>query len=241
MIHPRIVVVIAAYNEAAYLNETLPAVLLAQTMPDFKLLLFDNGSTDTTPKICERFQEDDERIVFARSPKNMRPGAAANLLIPMAHDIWRDCEWFLSHGADDLMAPDYLEAVLAAAAAHPDVNCIFSPWQWIDHPEKGVKRFPDYDPETFHAVHQIPAWHAQRRELWEAVGLQDEHMTAADWDWLMRACVTGLLRPHQLDRPYLSLRVREGKRKSQSDEVHWPSLHRHLCGIAGKPVPAWAQ
>lgn len=228
-----------AWNEAPYLNETIPAIL-RQSMPDFKLLLFDNGSTDTTPKICERFESDDERIVFVRSPKNLRPGAAANLVLPMAHDIWRDCDWFLSHGADDLMAPDYLEAVLAAAEASPHANLIFSPWSYIGG-VKPDKRFPDYDPETMHAVHQIPAWHAQRRELWDAVGPQDQHMTAADWDWLLRASVGGVLRPVQLERPYISLRVRPPSRVTQSEEVHWPSLHRRLCGIAGKPVPDWAQ
>lgn len=228
-----------AYNEAPYLNETIPAVL-RQHGPDFKLLLFDNGSTDTTPKICERFQADDDRIVFVRSPKNLRPGAAANMIMPLVRDLWRDCQWFLAAGADDVMERGYLAAILDAADANPHANLIFSPWQWIGHPEKGVKHFPPYDPETFHAVHQIPAWHAQRRELWGLVGPQDEHMTAADWDWLMRASVGGLLRPVQLERPYISLRVRPSSRVTQSEEVHWPSLHRRLCGIAGKPVPEWA-
>src|SRR5690242_1735284 len=106
----RIVVMIGAYNEEAYLDETLPAVL-AQTMPDFKLLLFDNGSTDRTPEICERYEREDGRIVFVRSPVNLMPGVAANFGIGLAHDVWRETRWFLAHGADDLMDPGYLEAV----------------------------------------------------------------------------------------------------------------------------------
>ena len=125
--------------------------------------------------------------------------------------------------------------------AHPDVNCVFSPWEYIGAvlPDK---RFPTYDPETIHAVHQIPAWSAFTRELWDAMNGHDENagVIGADWDFFVRASVAGVLRPHQLDRPYLKLRVRQD-RKSLSEESHWPTLHRHLCGVAGKPVPEWAQ
>lgn len=234
----RIVVGMSVYNEAAYLDETIPA-LLAQTMPDFHAIIVDNGSTDDSWAILQGYR--DARLTLIRSPKNLAPGIVSNLVWGVALDVWRDCRWFLHHGADDLMAPDYFDAILTAAAERPDVNLIFSPWQWIGHPERGVKRFPDYDPETVHAVHQIPAWHAFARELRASVGDQHEGIIAADWDWIVRASMSRMLRPYQLDRPYLSLRVRDGDRKSQSDEVHWPELHRHLCQLVGKPVPEWAQ
>jgi glycosyltransferase involved in cell wall biosynthesis len=238
MTSPRIVVMMGAYNEEQYLDETLPAVL-AQTMPDFKMLLVDNGSTDATPDICERYERQDGRIVFVRSPRNLCPGEAMNTGVRLAHDVWRDCRWFLTQGADDVMEPDYLDAILQAADADPEANLIFSPWRWLGHPDKPVKYFPRFNPETCHAEHQIPAWSAIARDLWDAVGEHDEQLLAADWDWVVRA--RHRLRPCQLLAPGIGLRVREGERKSQSDEVHWPSLHRHLCGLAGKPVPAWAQ
>jgi hypothetical protein len=84
-----------------------------------------------------------------------------------------------------------------------------------------------------HTVHQIPAWKAITRELWEQVGPEDQTIRiGSDWSWALRASLAGVLRPLQLDRPYLSLRVRDGDRKSQSDEVDWPALHGHLVGMA---------
>lgn len=237
MTSPRIVVLMSAYNEADYLGETIPA-LRAQTMPDWKAIILDNGSTDASWEILQRHP--DPRITTIRSSKNLRPPEVANFVTGLGIDVYRDCRWFLTHGADDLMAPDYLETVLDTAAAHPNANLIFSPWQWIAHPEKGIKRFPAFDPETCHAVHQIPAWAAFTRELWAASGGHDEAVPiASDWDWVVRS--RHLLRPVQLAEPAIALRVRSGERKSQSDEVHWPTLHRHLCLIAGKPVPTWAK
>jgi glycosyltransferase involved in cell wall biosynthesis len=237
MSSPRIVVLMAVYNEEPYLEETL-AALLAQTMPDFRAVILDNGSTDRSWEILKACT--DPRVTLSRSPTNLRPPIVANFGVAFALEMWRDCQWFVPHGADDLMAPTYLETILDTANEHPDVNLIFSPWQWIDHPEMGVKRFPAFDKETCHAVHQMPAWAAFTRQLWDDVGGHDETVPiASDWDWVVRA--RHAINSVQLREPMIALRVREGVRKSQSDEVHWPTLHRHLCEIAGKPVPAWAK
>lgn len=237
---PRIVIVMPVYNDAQYLAETIPAVL-AQTMPDFGLLLFDNGSTDGTADMLREVAYEDQRVHYAASDHNMAPAETANGLMELARVYWPDARWFVGAGADDIMAPDYLEAILDATKAHPYANCIFSPWGYIG----GVlpdTRFPDYDPNTVHAVHQIPAWSAITTALWNALGGHDEQagVIGSDWDFFVRASVAGLLRPHQLDRPYIALRVRQG-RKSLSEQSHWPTLHGHLCRVAGKPVPAWAQ
>lgn len=237
MTSPRIVVGMSVFNEAEHLATTIPAIL-AQTMPDFRVVVVDNGSTDDSYAILRGFWQADARITLLRADRNLMPGRVANLVMHVASALWSDCPWFLAAGADDLMAPDYLEAILDAAAANPDANLIFSPWQYIGgKPEP--KRFPAFDPETCHAVHQIPAWSAITRELWDDAGPHNETMIAADWDWVVRA--RRLIQPVQLDRPYISLRVRDGGRLTQSAEVHWPTLHRHLCEISGHSAPDWAQ
>lgn len=236
---PRIVIVSSVYNEAQYLAETIPAVL-AQSMDDFGLLLFDNGSTDRTRAMLQEFAYQDRRVVCAWSDKNLAPAITANRMMAIATNQWPFARWFLGAGADDIMHADYLAAITGAIEDNPDANCVFSPWSYINGalPDK---RFPDYDPSTVHAVHQVPAWSAYTRELWDAMNGHDTNAgIGADWDFFVRASVAGVLRPHQLDRPYLSLRVRQD-RKSLSEESHWPTLHRHLCTVARKPVPEWAQ
>lgn len=239
MTSPRLVVCMGVYNEAQYLDETIPAVL-AQTMPDFGLLILNNGSTDDSTTILRDYRDRDQRIVLVEVPRNLAPARATNAGMGLALTLWSDAPWFLPHGADDIMLPDYVETVLDTAALYPNVNLIFSPWQWIDHPEKGIKRFPTFDAERCHAVHMIPAWSAVRRELWTESGGHSEAVPiASDWDWVVRS--RAMIRAVQLTEPKISLRVRPPSRLLQSEEVHWPTLHRHLCGLAGKPVPAWAR
>jgi glycosyltransferase involved in cell wall biosynthesis len=85
---PRIVVGMGVFNEEQYLEETIPAVL-AQTMPDFRLLILENGSTDRSADILARFSDADPRVNVVRAPINMPPAEAANygwgLAMPLVH------------------------------------------------------------------------------------------------------------------------------------------------------------
>jgi glycosyltransferase involved in cell wall biosynthesis len=224
----------AVWNEEQYLNETLPAVL-SQTMPDFRLLILDNGSTDGSYAILRRFADADDRITLERSPVNLIPAIAANYGWGFCMKTWPACRWFMGAGSDDMMEPDYLEAILAAADAHPEANCIYSPVRFIGHPGRGTWVYPPYAPKRIHQQHQIPGWRALTRELWAEVGEENtECGIGADWEWIVRASVKGVLRPHQLDRPYLNVRVRERGRVSQSDQGDRPALLRHFSTLVGR-------
>ena len=227
---PRMVVLCGAYNEERHLWETIPAIL-GQTMPDFGLLLFDNGSTDGTWSLFQDF-DIDARITLMRSPRNLRCPDAMNLGMHAALQFWPDCEWFVTAGADDLMDADYLETILASADAHPDVNLIFSPMRFIDHPERGVWTYPKYDAKRAHEALMVPGWRAFTRELWQTVGPENTDIAGngagSDWEWICRASATGMLRPYQLPEPKLSLRVRERGRTTLSDTGDRPALLRHM-------------
>jgi glycosyltransferase involved in cell wall biosynthesis len=229
---PRVVVAMSVYNEEAYLDETIPAVL-AQTMPDFRLEILNNGSTDRSKEILQGFT--DPRITLTHSPVNIAPAVVANLVWGWALAAAPDCRWFLPQGADDVMAPDYLEAILRAADEHPEANCIYSPVTFIGHPKRGTWTYPPYAPTRIHQQHQIPGWRAFTRELWDAVGPENETCgIGSDWEWIVRASVKGVLRPHQLSRPYLSVRIREAGRVTQSDTGDRPALLRHFGTLVGQ-------
>jgi glycosyltransferase involved in cell wall biosynthesis len=49
-------VVIPAYNAAAFLAETLDSVL-AQTYPNLEIIVVDDGSTDATPQLLEKYSD----------------------------------------------------------------------------------------------------------------------------------------------------------------------------------------
>src|SRR5260221_1554025 len=62
---PRISIVIPTYNAAAHLAATTESVR-AQTFAGWELVLFDDGSSDTTVSLAEELARNDERIRVVR-------------------------------------------------------------------------------------------------------------------------------------------------------------------------------
>ena len=54
-------IIIPVYNNENYLRPALQSVL-AQTYPDFEVLVIDDGSTDGSLAICREFAQKDDRL-----------------------------------------------------------------------------------------------------------------------------------------------------------------------------------
>lgn len=79
---PRVSVGLPVYDGEGFLEQTLDS-LLAQTFPDFKIVISNNSSTDSTEAICRAYAERDRRIKYRRNDKNL--GAADNYNIVYGH------------------------------------------------------------------------------------------------------------------------------------------------------------
>lgn len=58
---PKVTVIIPVYNVEQYLREAVDSVL-HQTFTDFEIILVDDGSTDTSGKICDEYAAADSRV-----------------------------------------------------------------------------------------------------------------------------------------------------------------------------------
>lgn len=99
---PRVSVVIAAYNAASTLRETLASVE-GQTCEDIEIIVIDDGSTDDTPLILEDLARTSPRLMWARQG-NAGVAAAREHAIALSQ-----AELIAFVDADDLWLPRKLE------------------------------------------------------------------------------------------------------------------------------------
>lgn len=59
---PEVSIIVPIYNSEMYLSRCIDSII-SQTFNNFECILIDDGSTDTSPFICDRYSESDDRIV----------------------------------------------------------------------------------------------------------------------------------------------------------------------------------
>ena len=69
VITPKFSVVVPVYNAEKYLDECVNSVL-SQSVTDFELILVNDGSTDESGHICDRFALRDERVKVIHQPNS---------------------------------------------------------------------------------------------------------------------------------------------------------------------------
>jgi len=122
---PAVSVIIATYNRARLIAETLDSVL-GQSFRDFEVILVDDGSTDNTREVVERYGT---RVQYIYQ-SNRGPSAARNRGVRQATGAWISIQ-----DSDDLSAPNHLSALHGYAGAHPNVGMIFANGAYLGGPE----------------------------------------------------------------------------------------------------------
>jgi glycosyltransferase involved in cell wall biosynthesis len=112
LMSPAVSVILNCYNHEAYVAEAVESVL-AQTFGDFELILIDNGSTDGSRAVLERY--DDPRIRRFFHDDNQSLSKRLNEGVAAARG-----EFVAILYSDDWMLPDKLERQVPMLAALPD-------------------------------------------------------------------------------------------------------------------------
>jgi glycosyltransferase involved in cell wall biosynthesis len=91
-------IVIPAYNEESRLPATLDEVIayLEQTAWDWRIRIVDDGSTDRTAAVAERYQRANPRVVLQREPHGGKGAAVKAGLLAAASDYRFICDADLS-------------------------------------------------------------------------------------------------------------------------------------------------
>ncbi|HGH0187532.1 TPA: glycosyltransferase family 2 protein [Neisseria meningitidis] len=115
---PLVSVLICAYNAEKYFAQSLAAVV-NQTWRNLEILIVDDGSTDGTPAISRRFQEQDGRIRIISNPRNL--GFIASLNIGLDELAKSGGEYIARTDADDIAVPDWIEKIVGEMEKDADI------------------------------------------------------------------------------------------------------------------------
>ncbi|GEM_PF-1139165 len=163
-------VILPVYNGERYLGQAVESVI-SQAYRDWELIIVDDASTDSTPKIVAEFLARDSRIRSIRNPKNINCGPSSNEGIKIARG-----EWIARVDSDDRYRPGYLQAVFERCREKTKECFFLSSWlSMMDEegkhildvklPSAGkIQRMMGLENFIYHPATSYPRW------LWEKVG-----------------------------------------------------------------------
>lgn len=136
---PQLTFLMSTYNGRAFLAPAIESVL-AQTHLDWRLIVVDDGSTDGSPDLAERYE--DTRIRVVRMDRNRGQTTALNTGLAMV-----ETPWVARLDQDDLADPERASAQLAYVTAHQSTVLVGSWADYVDERAEPVGRFrPPTDP-----------------------------------------------------------------------------------------------
>ncbi|MGA9528292.1 MAG: glycosyltransferase family A protein [Terriglobales bacterium] len=119
---PRLTIAIPTINRARLLPHAIESAL-AQTSPDIEIIVSDNGSTDDTPAVIERYagRDSTHRIRTFRHASTMSAAKHGQFLIEQARG-----QFFVGLSDDDFLEPEFAAEVLALYDQHPELAFVYT-------------------------------------------------------------------------------------------------------------------
>ena len=134
-------IIVPIYKVEDYIRECIDSIL-AQTYPDFELILVDDGSPDSCGRICDDYAKRDNRIKVVHKV-NGGLTSARNAGLEVAKG-----EWIMHVDGDDWIEPDMIESLIEAAQ--------------ITGADMVIGDFVKYGPSA--GYNKLPTWSSDKKK-----------------------------------------------------------------------------
>lgn len=114
-------IIIPVYNVEAYLDRCLESILF-QSYRDIEVILIDDGSTDESSSLCDKWAQEDFRVIVIHK-ENGGVSSARNAGLEVAKG-----EFLTFVDPDDFIAPDTYASNMAYLLEHHDVDILQYPY-----------------------------------------------------------------------------------------------------------------
>lgn len=122
----RISVIMGIYNCASTLREAIDS-LYSQTYKEFKIIMCDDGSTDSTYQIAKEYANQHDNVILIRNPHNMGLNHTLNHCLKYA-----DTEYVARMDGDDISLPTRFEKEIQFLDSHPEYAIVSCPMIYFD-------------------------------------------------------------------------------------------------------------
>jgi glycosyltransferase involved in cell wall biosynthesis len=129
--HPKISVILPAYNCADYLQEAVQSIL-NQTFVNFELIIINDGSTDDTENIIRSFS--DERIVYVKNETNQGLVYTLNRGIDLARG-----KYIARMDGDDICKMQRFEKQITFFLKYPEAKVLATTVDLINERNENLK------------------------------------------------------------------------------------------------------
>jgi len=171
------------YNGEKYLAKAIDSVL-AQTYPDFELVIVDDGSTDGSAKILEKYAAADKRIRVLYNERNMGIVFTRNRSFSES-----DSEYIAILDHDDIALPDRLKKQMDFLDSHREFGMVGSWVEQIDENDKpnGIIWKYDVDTDKISSLMLFSNYFAQsavtiRKKALPVIPYRQDYIYAEDYD-----------------------------------------------------------
>ena len=161
---PKVSVLVPIYNVEKYLNQCIDSIL-SQTLKDIEIILLDDGSTDSSPKICDEYSTKDKRIKVIHK-ENSGYGATMNIGLKEAAG-----EYIGIVESDDWADATMFEKLYSLATLH-NVDVVKSNfYHYWSNPEKNelFTALPSQDTNKIINPQENPAIFSSCPSIWAAI------------------------------------------------------------------------
>ena len=182
------------YNRAYIIERAIKSIQV-QTVPDWELIVIDDGSTDDTRQIVEKIN--DPRIRHYSNEKNEGVVYSRNRALELVRG-----DWTAYLDSDDELLPDYIEVVFTHLKKHKNIEFILPRGNRLIELYKDGKLVAVKDetkeeyPATVNAqdiVHRkvhgmMPGFMHSRRVVEEGIRFDLKAFGSEDWELMLTLC-----------------------------------------------------
>jgi glycosyltransferase involved in cell wall biosynthesis len=229
---PLISVLMPVYNAERYVAKAVESIL-QQSCRDFEFLIINDGSTDRSLRILQRYSRQDARIRLISQP-NSGYVAALNRLLSLATG-----DLIARMDADDIALPDRFAQQVEFLRQHPEVVCVGGAQDWIDAAGRVLLHHPEA--ETDAEIQQLalsgqtpinhPAAMIRRWAVLQVGGYDPALCPAEDLDLWLKLGEVGKLA--NLSATVLQYRQHD-QSVSERLQIQQTEQRRRACQLAGQ-------